>query len=812
MTRPPFPLLDALPSPIAVVDEGGQVIAVNAAWRTHADQHQLPLEQEAVGRAYLDLWSDDQAFAGEMVHRVRQGFADVLAGRLEEFKLEYPRIIQDERYWHLLRLARFDESATPSVLAVHADISERKRAEAYSAIQHTVLNLVVAGMPLSTTLEHLARLIETEAQDATCVIRIYDPEEETLRIVAAPSLPEGYAQAVEVLPLSDWANVRARTADKGYEGGMVDLATDPGAAAYREQALEHGLRTCWSTPVNSQRGTLVGSLALYYRQTVRASEADRQLVGLAAPLAGIAIERHRAARRILENEQRYRSVFTLHPDAVFTLNRRGHFQSANPACEQLVGAAAVELKNTSFLPLLSEEYRRESVDRFRRAVAGIPQRFQTAIAHRSGRRVDVDVTLVPLMIDDGVAGVYAVAKDVTEQLQAESRLATSGRQLRQSQKMEAIGRLAGGIAHDFNNLLTAIRGYTDLLLADPSIHGAPRDDLEEIVKATSRAATLTRQLLTFSRQQVIQTKRLDLDAVVEDCKNMLARLVGAEIDLQMLPSSEPAWVEADPTQMEQVIINLVVNAHDAMPQGGRLTLETRVLDLGPGTLELLTPLPPGRWVALTVADTGRGMDKEVQSHIFEPFFTTKPPGQGTGLGLSTVYGIVEQSGGHIGFHSAVDHGTTFTIYLPARSAGLAGVDGAAEKGRVAVGSETILLVEDEESVRQMIQKILASSGYTILEARHGSDALLISREHQGHIDLLLTDVVMPELNGPQLAEALSTPRPEMRVMFMSGYTRNEVDRRGLANSGIAFLHKPFTVSELTLLVREVLDRPAPVGR
>jgi nitrogen-specific signal transduction histidine kinase/ActR/RegA family two-component response regulator len=401
--------------------------------------------------------------------------------------------------------------------------------------------------------------------------------------------------------------------------------------------------------------------------------------------------------------------------------------------------------------------------------------------------------------------VYVVAKDITEQLAAAERLEQSGKQLRQSAKMEAVGRLAGGIAHDFNNLLTAIRGYTDLMLSQQSGAGRNEDDLQEIARAADRAAALTRQLLTFSRQQVIQPKLVDLNTVVEECRGMLARLVRADTELTLLATGEPAWVLADPVQIHQVIINLVVNAQDAMPNGGRLTLETGRLEVGPGSTEPLVALGTGPYVTLRVTDTGRGMNPEIQAHIFEPFFTTKPPGSGTGLGLSTVYGIVEQSGGRIGFRSAPAEGTSFVVYLPEQPATAAPPDRTLQPRALPAGCETVLVVEDEEAVRAMVRKILTTAGYQVLEARHGADGLLVSREYRSRIDLLLTDVVMPEMNGLRLAGVIRNERPDTQVMFMSGYTRDEVDRRGLTEPGVVFIHKPFTVHELATAVRRVLD-------
>ncbi|MEK6304126.1 MAG: response regulator [Acidobacteriota bacterium] len=378
-------------------------------------------------------------------------------------------------------------------------------------------------------------------------------------------------------------------------------------------------------------------------------------------------------------------------------------------------------------------------------------------------------------------------------------------QLRQSQKMEAIGRLAGGIAHDFNNLLTAIIGYSQLLLGRIDDDDPMKMEVEEIEKAGKRAASLTSQLLSFSRKQVVQPKVLDLRAVISDLAKMLTRVIGEDIDLINLPAPESACVKADPGHIEQIIMNLVVNARDAMPRGGKLTIQTSVIEVDAriADRELLTA--PGPYVLLSVSDSGVGMDRETQARIFEPFFTTKEAGKGTGLGLSTVYGIVKQSGGDIWVDSEPGRGTTFKIYLPR-------VDDAAETAKPAAASlgvhqssETILLVEDEEIVRRLTREVLKTQGYTVLEARDGMEALSIFEQRDRTIDLMLTDVVMPNIGGAELARRVWSVRPDMKVVCMSGYTDDANLQHGVSGASIAFLQKPFTPATLARKVREVLD-------
>ena len=393
-----------------------------------------------------------------------------------------------------------------------------------------------------------------------------------------------------------------------------------------------------------------------------------------------------------------------------------------------------------------------------------------------------------------------------ERARTEGVLRETEAQLRQAQKMEAVGRLAGGMAHDFNNLLTVIRGYSELLLGRLGPTGDMRKDMEEIKKAADRASGLTRQLLAFSRRQFIAAKVLDLNALVANMDGMLRRLIGEDIvELSVELDSSLGAIKADPGQVEQVIMNLVVNARDAMPKGGRLTIETRNVTIGEEVRLDAVGVAPGSYVLLTVRDNGHGMDAETRSHLFEPFFTTKEKGKGTGLGLSTVYGIVKQSGGSIIVESAPDRGTTFRIYFPRVEQEIPGPAGAAETIDPVRGRETILLIEDEPAVRGLVHETLRLHGYTVLAARHGIEALLTSAKYVGPIHLILTDVVMPQMSGPEVAEKILTVRPGIKVLYMSGYPDHPVFDQGSVRRETGFLPKPFSPHVLVQKVREVLD-------
>jgi CheY-like chemotaxis protein len=384
-------------------------------------------------------------------------------------------------------------------------------------------------------------------------------------------------------------------------------------------------------------------------------------------------------------------------------------------------------------------------------------------------------------------------------------------QLHQSQKVEAIGQLAGGVAHDFNNLLTVISGYSEVIWGRLPASDPVRSQIEEIQKAANRAATLTRQLLAFGRRQILAPRVLDLNLVVAEMDKLLRRLIGEDIELATVQGELLGRVKADPGQIEQVIMNLAVNARDAMPKGGKLTIETANVDLDEAYARGHVAVQPGPFVMLAVSDIGCGMDKKTQSRIFEPFFTTKEEGKGTGLGLSTVYGIVKQSGGNIWVYSEPGRGTTFKMYLPRVEEAIEEISHDRPRAIVTTGTETILVTEDSEMVRTLACEILVAKGYSVLEARHGAEAIEVCERHKGTIHLMITDIVMPQMGGGDLARHLASVRPEMKVLYMSGYTSATIAHHLVLDPGKNFLQKPFNPSSLALKVRETLDSPGAAG-
>jgi signal transduction histidine kinase/CheY-like chemotaxis protein len=427
-----------------------------------------------------------------------------------------------------------------------------------------------------------------------------------------------------------------------------------------------------------------------------------------------------------------------------------------------------------------------------------PTVYDLEIISKDGRRVAVEVSTMLLYQGGQPVAVQGIARDITERRQLEE-------QLRQALKMEAIGRLAGGIAHDFNNILTVISGYSDLALRQINPGSDLSNKIKAVRKASQKATTLTQQLLAFSRKQILQPRVFNLNATITDIEMMLRRLIGEDIELITSLDQSLGQVKADPGQIEQLIMNLAINARDAMPAGGKLIIETGGVRLDEEYASRHTCVRPGDYVMLAFSDNGSGMDVSTQAHIFEPFFTTKEAGKGTGLGLSTVYGIVKQSGGHVWVYSEVGQGTSFKIYLPRVDLVVPKTDPHDDAVGLPPGRETILLVEDEEMIRAISREMLEMLGYRVLEAATGAAALSLSEEFRGEIDLLLTDVVMPGMSGSQLAERLVINRPSMKVLYTSGYTDEAIVQHGVLEEGTAFLQKPFSVESLARKVRSALN-------
>ena len=511
-------------------------------------------------------------------------------------------------------------------------------------------------------------------------------------------------------------------------------------------------------------------------------------------------QRRQAEAATRASEERFRALVEHSHDMLLQFDQQGRFQYISPAATRALGW----LPDTTIGKTIFEFTHPDDMDlatsRFAEVLQwpGEERTAQIRLRDAAEQWRTLEGVCVNRLADPAIKAVVVNARDVTERRRLEE-------QLRHAQKMEAIGQLAGGVAHDFNNLLTAILGYTNLILDEVPADAPIRNDLEEIRSAGERAAALTRQLLAFSRRQMLQPRIVDVNDLIRQIEKLLRRLISEEVQLTANLADNLWLVRVDPASIEQALINLAVNARDAMPRGGRLTLETANVDFDETAAQRYSPMLPGRYVKLVISDSGQGMDEPTQARVFEPFFTTKEQGRGSGLGLATVYGIVKQSGGFVYVSSAPDHGTSFTIFLsPAdtqatRPGAAAGASGAIERGW-----ETVLLVEDDDAVRALAAEVLRRYGYTVLEARHGLDALRVAERHADAIHLMVTDVVMPHISGRDLAERLGVARQQMKVLFMSGYTDHAAVHRDLT-PGTAFLQKPFTADLFARKVRNILD-------
>ncbi len=517
-------------------------------------------------------------------------------------------------------------------------------------------------------------------------------------------------------------------------------------------------------------------------------------------------ERKRVDQELHVSNHALKTLIEASPVSIVALDREGIVTLWNPASEKMFGWTKEEAIGR-LLPLVPEEKLAE-FHRLREQVfrEGGFSGMELQRQKKGGVPIDISLSTAPMRdARENITGIMAVVEDITERKRVEEALRQSEEQFRQAQKMEAVGTLAGGVAHDFNNLLTAIRGYSDLLLLRLDACSPYRKEVEEIHKAGERASTLTQQLLAFSRKQVLQPKVLDLNEVVAGMEEMLGRMIGENIDLITVLRPDLWSVKVDKGQIEQVVMNLVVNAQDAIGDRGKITVETDNVCLDDEYVSLRSMVTPGAYVMLSVSDTGIGMDDETTARLFEPFFTTKEKGKGTGLGLSTVYGIVKQSDGYIWVYSEPNQGSVFKIYFPRHESPSAMEDPERLPVASPRGHETILLVEDEVLVRVLVRDVLTGHGYTVLEAKDGAEAMGIAVSHRGPIHLMITDVVMPNMGGPEVAVSLAPLLRDMRVLFMSGYTDEAIAQRGILRPGTCFLQKPFRLDALLRKVREVLD-------
>jgi PAS domain S-box-containing protein len=568
----------------------------------------------------------------------------------------------------------------------------------------------------------------------------------------------------------------------------------------RELIQQHRITSIFALPLLIE-GEVVGSLGLETSEPRHFLAGEVNLAWSVADQVSGALARARMA----QTHERLIAAIEQAAESVIITDTQGAILYVNPAFERISGYSRAEIIGQN-PRILNSGQQDEAVykDMWATISAGQVWHGRFVNKNKAGVLYTEDATVAPVRNSSNMIVSYVgVQRDVTRELQLEN-------QYHQAQKMEAIGRLSGGVAHDFNNLLVVITGYSELLLqrhADPN--STIYKYVEEIKKAGDQAALLTQQLLAFSRRQMLKPKVVDLNLVVAEVEAMLRRLIGEDIELITVLAEELGQVKADPGQIGQVIMNLAINARDAMPHGGKLVIETANAEIGESDAQQRFDLKPGPYVMLAMSDAGVGMDEQTRIRIFEPFFTTKEIGKGTGLGLATVYGIVKQSSGHIWVYSEPGHGTVFKVYLPRIDEGIRRpkAQGSINLDNAPGGVETVLLVEDEDPVRSLAGQALRASGYTVLEARHGIEALSLWEHSQAPIHLLVTDVIMPHMSGHKLAQRLLQLRPELKVLYISGYTDDAIVHHGVLEPGLFFLQKPFTPNSLALKVREVLDAP-----
>ena len=715
-------------------------------------------------------WETNNGLLERVIHPDDRGRALAAAAQLREtghpMRLEYRFVARDGRIvwvYDETHLVRDGDGRPAGVRGFLLDITERKEVEQALGEGEERFHAMVANVP-------------------GAIFRCAYDDDWTMEFVSdAIEQISGY-------PASDFIGNRVRSfASVIHPGDQQSLA--PSVAECRPYEIEYRIvHASGDVRWVLERG-----------QAARGPDGEVRIDGAIFDVS----ETRRAAQALLETKAYSETLIRTANVMIVGLDPDGRVRVFNEAAEKITGYAGAELEGEDWFEVLvpRDRYPEAWADFVRWRQGGeLPEDFESPIVTKTGEERLISWRNSLVGQGDRVVGSISFGIDITAGKQLEE-------QLRQSQKMEAVGRLAGGIAHDFNNILLAITGYSDFALARLGEDGPAADDVREIQKAADRATGLTRQLLAFSRKQVLQPQLVDLNDVVTDLQGMLRRLIGDHIELEVELEDGVGQVLVDRGQIEQVLMNLALNARDAMPAGGTLSLATQRLELSGAPDERLLGVQPGPHALLVVGDTGLGMDEQTRSRAFEPFFTTKEPGKGTGLGLATVYGIVQQSGGSISLDSAPANGTVVRIFLPLpQSLREAPTVLGADLDRPA-GSETILLAEDEKVVRDLVQEILEGAGYTVLAAADGREALSLSKAHAGDVDLMVTDVVMPGMSGRELAERLWLSRPEMKVLYISGYTDIAVFDPGVLDPGSAFLQKPFSSAELTQKVREVLDAP-----
>ncbi len=745
--------------------------------------------EDLVGRPITSLLhAKDAAGFGERLRGLAASGGGTINGRC--------RLQSKDGSWRWFDAAARDCTKLPAIEGIvvsYQDVTDLQRMEAERQVISEVVHALNETANLDELLAGIHQALKKVLYAENCFVALHDPEADTFTFPF-------FADQVDTAPLPQKVG-RSCTAFVFRTGSamLIPQCEFDRLVAKGEVELVGSPSPAWlGVPLKTPTATIGVLVVQHYENDHAYDQRDLEFVSSVGGHIALAIERRRAEDALRKNEEMFRLLFSYSPLPTWVLDRETlRFLQVNDAAVRQYGYSYGEFREMSILDLRPEE-KDKDLEHFRQWSG--EGRYQGNWKHRKKDGKLMEVEIIAHELDYAGRRVrLVVAQDITERHLLEQ-------QLRQAQKMEAVGRLAGGVAHDFNNLLMVIKGHTELLLNVLPASEQIARKIEQIERAADRATTLTRQLLAFSRMQLLQPRVMNLNGVVEDMGRLLPRLIGEDIELVMRTAEDLGATRADASQMEQVIMNLAVNARDAMPSGGRLLIETSNAELDSAYSAVHPVVRQGSYVLLAVSDTGTGMDAETQAHIFEPFFTTKEQGKGTGLGLATVYGVVKQSGGFIWVYSEVGKGTSFKIYLPRVDQPVEKSGSTQSSSEAPRGTGTILLAEDEQDVREVAREFLESGGYTVIEAHDGAEAIQLVEKHKGAIDLLVTDMVMPGMTGQELGGLLRQKRDGLRMLYMSGYSEHAAAESVQGDASIRLLTKPFSRWALLRAVHEILKQ------